>query len=144
MDNMIIRKIPPCRGTPRGGREAKVARRTQPEEQPIVQAANPTAPITHADLTVMEQRDFRKYNTKTFDESLEDPTKAQMWLASMETIFRYIRYPNNKKVQCVVFLLTDKGTAWREITERMLGGDVNQITLEQFKEKSMQNSSLAA
>ena len=49
-------KIPPCRGTPRGGREAKVARRTQPEEQPIVQASNPTAPITHADLTVMEQR----------------------------------------------------------------------------------------
>ena len=57
-----------------------------------------------------------------------------MWLASMETIFRYIRYPNNKKVQCVVFLLTDKGTAWGEITERMLGGDVNQITLEHFKE----------
>ncbi|KAA0057513.1 gag-protease polyprotein [Cucumis melo var. makuwa] len=43
-------------------------------------------------------RDFKKYNPKTFDGSLEDPIKAQMWLASVETIFRYMKYPNNKKV----------------------------------------------
>ncbi|KAA0056824.1 histone H2B.3-like [Cucumis melo var. makuwa] len=43
-------------------------------------------------------RDFKKYNLKKFDGSLEDPTKAQMWLASMETIFRNIKCPNNQKV----------------------------------------------
>ncbi|KAL0553878.1 hypothetical protein IC582_007782 [Cucumis melo] len=38
------------------------------------------------------------------------------------------------KVQCAVFMLTDRGTAWWETTERMLGGDVSQITWQQFKE----------
>ncbi|KAL0551702.1 hypothetical protein IC582_010791 [Cucumis melo] len=31
-------------------------------------------------------------------------------------------------------MLTDRGTAWWETTERMLGGDVGQITWQQFKE----------
>ncbi|KAL0549941.1 hypothetical protein IC582_014436 [Cucumis melo] len=57
-----------------------------------------------------------------------------MWLSSLETIFRYMKCPEDQKVQCAVFMLTDRGTAWWETTERMLGGDVNQITWQQFKE----------
>ncbi|TYK22635.1 gag protease polyprotein [Cucumis melo var. makuwa] len=79
-------------------------------------------------------RDFRKYNPTTFDGSLEDPTRAQLWLSSLETIFRYMKYPEDQKVQCAVFMLADRGTTWWETTERMLGGDVGQITWQQFKE----------
>ncbi|KAA0040379.1 gag protease polyprotein [Cucumis melo var. makuwa] len=43
-------------------------------------------------------RDFRKYNPTTFDGSLEDPTRAQMWLSSLETIFRYMKCPEDQKV----------------------------------------------
>ncbi|KAL0533871.1 hypothetical protein IC582_028142 [Cucumis melo] len=57
-----------------------------------------------------------------------------MWLSSLETIFRYMKCPEDQKVQCAVFVLTDRGTAWWETTERMLGGDVSQITWQQFKE----------
>ncbi|KAL0537111.1 hypothetical protein IC582_026081 [Cucumis melo] len=57
-----------------------------------------------------------------------------MWLSSLETIFRYMKCPEDQKVQCAVFMLTDSGTAWWETTERMLGGDVSQITWQQFKE----------
>ncbi|KAL0560141.1 hypothetical protein IC582_000535 [Cucumis melo] len=57
-----------------------------------------------------------------------------MWLLSLETIFRYMKCPEDQKVQCAVFMLTDRGTAWWETTERMLGGDVSQITWQQFKE----------
>ncbi|KAL0556632.1 hypothetical protein IC582_005146 [Cucumis melo] len=57
-----------------------------------------------------------------------------MWLPSLETIFRYMKCPEDQKVQCAVFMLTDRGTAWWETTERMLGGDVSQITWQQFKE----------
>ncbi|TYK29732.1 gag-protease polyprotein [Cucumis melo var. makuwa] len=57
-----------------------------------------------------------------------------MWLSSLETIFRYMKCPEDQKVQCAVFMLTDRGTAWWETTERMLGGDVSQITWQQFKE----------
>ncbi|KAL0536191.1 hypothetical protein IC582_025130 [Cucumis melo] len=45
-----------------------------------------------------------------------------------------MKCPEDQKVQCVVFMLTDNGTAWWETTERMLGGDVGQITWQQFKE----------
>ncbi|KAA0035601.1 gag-protease polyprotein [Cucumis melo var. makuwa] len=74
------------------------------------------------------------YNPTTFDGSLKDPTRAQLWLSSLETIFRYMKCPEDQKVQCAVFMLTDRGTAWWETTERMLGGDVSQITWQQFKE----------
>ncbi|KAA0035438.1 pol protein [Cucumis melo var. makuwa] len=66
-----------------------------------MQAANPTALVTQTDLAAMEQR---KYNPKTFDGSLEDPTKAQMWHNLVES------------------------------TKRMLGGDDNQMTCKQFEE----------
>ncbi|KAL0551810.1 hypothetical protein IC582_010899 [Cucumis melo] len=57
-----------------------------------------------------------------------------MWLSSLETIFHYMKCPEDQKVQCAVFMLTDRGTEWWETTERMLGGDVSQITWQQFKE----------
>ncbi|XP_050940455.1 uncharacterized protein LOC127149320 [Cucumis melo] len=43
-------------------------------------------------------RDFRKYNPTKFDGSLEDPTRAQLWLSSLETIFRYMKCPVDQKV----------------------------------------------
>ncbi|KAA0040547.1 pol protein [Cucumis melo var. makuwa] len=43
-------------------------------------------------------RDFRKYNPKTFDGSMDNPTKAQMWLTSIETIFRYMKCPEDQKI----------------------------------------------
>ncbi|KAA0040291.1 gag-protease polyprotein [Cucumis melo var. makuwa] len=60
---------------------------------------------------------------------MDDPTKAHMWLTSVETIFRYMKCPNDQKVQYLVFFLTDRGTAWWETVERMLGGD---MTVEQY------------
>ncbi|KAA0049643.1 ty3-gypsy retrotransposon protein [Cucumis melo var. makuwa] len=115
-------KIPPRRGALRDDR-GRGAGCVQPDSVPDQLSAE-----------AKHLRDFRKYNPTTFDESLEDSTKDQMWLSSVETIFRYMKCPNDEKVQCVVFMLTDKGTAWWETIERMLGGDVGQITWEQFKE----------
>ncbi|KAA0040303.1 uncharacterized protein E6C27_scaffold460G00030 [Cucumis melo var. makuwa] len=49
--------MPPRRGVRQGGgRRGREAGRTQPKEQPVVQAANPTAFVTQADLAVMEKR----------------------------------------------------------------------------------------
>ncbi|KAA0037485.1 ty3-gypsy retrotransposon protein [Cucumis melo var. makuwa] len=45
-----------------------------------------------------------------------------------------MKCPNDQKVQCAVFFLEDRGTAWWETAERMLGGDVSKITWKQFKE----------
>ncbi|KAA0050279.1 gag-protease polyprotein [Cucumis melo var. makuwa] len=62
---------------------------------------------------------------------MDNPTKAQMWLTSIETIFRYMKCLDDQKVQCEVFFLEDRGTVWWETAERMLGG-VSKITWEQF------------
>ncbi|KAA0059509.1 pol protein [Cucumis melo var. makuwa] len=136
-------KMPPRRCARRGsGRGGRGAGRIQPKEQPAVQAANPTAPVTQVDLAAMEQRyqdmlqaalapfhavqqaltappptrveaqpspdqlldeakhlrDFKKYNPKTFDGSMDNPIKAQMWLTSIEKIFKYMKCPNDQKI----------------------------------------------
>ncbi|KAA0046942.1 gag protease polyprotein [Cucumis melo var. makuwa] len=113
------------------------------QQQPAALAPAPApAPVPVVPQVVPDQlsaeakhlRDFRKYNPTTLDGSLEDPTRAQLWLSSLETIFRYMKCLEDQKVQCAVFMLTDRGTAWWETTERMLGGDVGQITWQQFKE----------
>ncbi|KAA0056703.1 gag protease polyprotein [Cucumis melo var. makuwa] len=113
-----------------------------PAPAPVPAPAPAPAPVPVAPQVVPDQlsveakhlRDFRKYNPTTFDGSLEDPTRAQLWLSSLETIFRYMKCPEDQKVQCAVFMLTDRGTAWWETTERMLGCDVSQIKWQQFKE----------
>ncbi|TYK30020.1 gag protease polyprotein [Cucumis melo var. makuwa] len=152
-------KMPPRKGARRGASGGgRGAGRTQPEEQLVAQATNPTAFVTQADLAAMEKRyqdmsmdalapfhaaqqtqaaptqtpvvpqvvpdqlsieakhlrDFSKYNPKTFDGSIDNPTKAQIWLTSIETIFRYMKCPDDQKVQCAVFFLEDRGTTWWE------------------------------
>ncbi|KAA0037256.1 gag-protease polyprotein [Cucumis melo var. makuwa] len=122
---VVVRKILPRRGARRDGRGGRGRRagRVQPEEQQ--QLAPPAPAPALASVPVVPQvvpdqlsaeakhlRDFRKYNPTMFDGSLEDPTRAQLWLSSLETIFRYVKCPEDQKVQCAIFMLTDRGTAW--------------------------------
>ncbi|KAA0067304.1 histone H2B.3-like [Cucumis melo var. makuwa] len=78
-----------------------------PSQTPVVPQVIPDQLSTES----KHLRDFRKYNPKTFDGSMDNPTKAQMWLTSIETIFRYMKCPDDQKVQCAVFFLEDRGTA---------------------------------
>ncbi|KAA0025136.1 gag-protease polyprotein [Cucumis melo var. makuwa] len=75
-----------------------------------------------------------KCNPKTFDESLEDPTKDHMWLASIETIFCYMKCPNNQKVQCTVFFFTDRGTTSLRYAKQQefLNLEQGDMTMEQY------------
>ncbi|TYK29801.1 gag protease polyprotein [Cucumis melo var. makuwa] len=141
---VVVREMSPRRDARTGGRggRGRGAGCVQPEVQPVAQATDPAtlqpAPLAPPSTLVVPQvvpdqlsaevkhlRDFRKYNPTTFDGSLEDPTKAHMWLSSLETIFQYMKCLEDQKVQCTVFMLTDRGTAWWETAERMLGGDVS-------------------
>ncbi|TYK14163.1 ty3-gypsy retrotransposon protein [Cucumis melo var. makuwa] len=65
--------------------------REQQQPAPPALAPVPVVPQVVSDQLSVEAkhlRDFRMYNTTTFDGSLEDSTKAHMWLSSLETIFR--------------------------------------------------------
>ena len=111
----------------------------------LAQAASPAsvAPPAHGPVVQQPQilpnqlfteakdlRDFRKYDPQTFDGSLEDPTKADLWLSFVETIFNYKNCPEKHKVECAVFLLRDRGIIWWRSSMRMLGGTLSQITLD--------------
>ncbi|KAA0052063.1 gag-protease polyprotein [Cucumis melo var. makuwa] len=124
--------MPPRRGVRRGGREGRGRGLVSPA--PVQDPIEPQSVLDQLSAEAKHFKDFRKYNHKTFDRCLEDPTKAQMWLSSVDTIFWYMKCLNNQKVQSVVFMLIDRGTTWWETTKRLLKGDVNQITWKQFKE----------
>ena len=77
-------------------------------------------PTVHQPQTVPDQlsgetkhlRDLRKYDPQTFDGSLKNLTNAELCLSSVETIFNYMRCLEEHKVQCIVFLLRDRGFIW--------------------------------
>ncbi|KAA0040423.1 gag protease polyprotein [Cucumis melo var. makuwa] len=106
------------------------------------QATDPVAPVTHANLTAMEQRfrdlimqmrESQQLAPPASAQAPVDPTKAQMWLFLVETIFWYMECPDDQKVQCAIFMLKDKDIGCWKTTERMLRGDVGHITWKQSK-----------
>ena len=109
----------------------------QAPEQPIPPPQAPAQHQPYQDLSpeAKHLRDFRKYNPRTFDGSLKDPTKAEMWLSSIETIFRYMKCPEDQKLQCAVFVLTDDAEIWWQSAERSVVTTGGSITWAQFKER---------
>ncbi|KAA0057114.1 gag protease polyprotein [Cucumis melo var. makuwa] len=111
--------------------------------------ANPTAPVTQADLAVMEQRyqnmlqaDLTPFHAaqQTQTTPLPAPGEAQpapVQLSAkakhLRDFRKYMKCHDDQKVQCAVFFLEDRGIEWWKTAERMLGGDVSKITWEQFK-----------
>ena len=65
-------------------------------------------------------RDFRKFNLRTFDGLLKDSMKAEMWLSSIEMIFCYMKCPEEHKLQCAVFMLTDNAEIGWRLAERII------------------------
>ncbi|KAA0065422.1 ty3-gypsy retrotransposon protein [Cucumis melo var. makuwa] len=100
---------------------------------PQIEAENVVVP-DQLSAEAKHVRDFRKYNPTTFNGSLEDPTRAQLWLSSLETIFQYIKCPEDQKVQCAVFMLTDRGTACLRDAKRQefLNLEQDDMTVEQY------------
>ncbi|KAA0067465.1 gag protease polyprotein [Cucumis melo var. makuwa] len=58
--------------------------REQQQSAPPAPTPAPVVPLVVSDQLSTEAKPL---NPTTFDGSLEDPTKAQMWLSSLETIF---------------------------------------------------------
>ncbi|KAA0056050.1 pol protein [Cucumis melo var. makuwa] len=121
----------PRRGASRGGRRGKGAGRTQLEEQPAAQAAIPITSVTQADLTTMEKRyqDMLRDALTPFhvvQQTSPAPAQALVEPRSCQT--------NCSDVVgfCRDHLQTEAPLGGR-LQKRMLGGDVNQITWEQFK-----------
>ncbi|KAA0043118.1 ty3-gypsy retrotransposon protein [Cucumis melo var. makuwa] len=121
--------MPQRRGARRGGRggRGRGAGRVQPEVQPVAQATDPVAPVTHAEPSC--------YGAEVQGFDYADLGAAAACPASSYSSFGSSSScapgragsvcPEDQKVQCA---------AWWETIERMLGGDVGQITWQQFKE----------
>ncbi|XP_038876852.1 uncharacterized protein LOC120069222 [Benincasa hispida] len=78
--------------------------------------------------------DFRKFDPRSFDGSLGDPTKAEMWLSSIKTIFHFMRCSEEHNLQCAVFMLTGNVEIWWRSAEKMIDTCEELATWEKFKE----------
>ncbi|XP_038882311.1 uncharacterized protein LOC120073551 [Benincasa hispida] len=85
-------------------------------------------------LEAKHLRDFRKYYPLSFDGALGNPTKAEMWLSSIEMIFHFMRCLEEHKLQCAVFMLTGNAKIWWRSVEKMIDTGGKLATWEQFKE----------
>ncbi|XP_038874873.1 uncharacterized protein LOC120067373 [Benincasa hispida] len=86
-------------------------------------------------LEAKHLRDLRKYDPRPFDGSLGEPTKAEMRLSSIETIFNFMRCPEEHKLQCAVFMLSGNAKIWWRSAEKMIDSSGELTTWEQFKER---------
>ncbi|XP_038904310.1 uncharacterized protein LOC120090664 [Benincasa hispida] len=86
-------------------------------------------------LEAKHLRDFRKFYPRSFDGSLGDPTKAEMWLSSIETIFYFMRCPEEHKLQCAVFMLIGNAEIWWRSREKMIDTGGELAIWEQFNER---------
>ncbi|KAA0035150.1 gag protease polyprotein [Cucumis melo var. makuwa] len=144
--------MPPRRGARReGGKEGRGAGRGQPEKQPAVPAVDPNAPVTQADLAAIEQRyqDMLQATLAPFLAAQQNqaapvqaqtiippaPVKAQPVPVQLSAEAKHLGDFRKRPEDAVCsFFLEDRGTAWWETAERMLGDDISKITWEQFKE----------
>ncbi|KAA0025367.1 gag protease polyprotein [Cucumis melo var. makuwa] len=146
---VVVREMPPRRGARRGGRggRGRGAGGVQPEVQPVAQATDPPGPVTHADLAAMEQRfrdlimQMREQKQPVRPAPARVPVVPQIVPDQLSAEAKHLRdfrkynprhsmglWRTPPRLNC------DRGTAWWETTERMLGGDMGQITWQQFKD----------
>lgn len=78
--------------------------------------------------------DFKTYDPRSFDGISLDPAIALSWLSSIETIFHYMKCPEEQKLQCAVFMLKDDALLWWEFVERSIDVTDGPVTWIQFKE----------
>ena len=57
-------------------------------------------------------RDFKRGDPQTFKGTSDDPTEAQLWLSSIETVFRLTNCPEDQKVECAAFMLCADAQVW--------------------------------
>ncbi|TYJ97732.1 gag-protease polyprotein [Cucumis melo var. makuwa] len=99
---VVVRKMPPRKGArrdSRGGR-GRGAGCVQPEVHPVAQATDPAAPVTHADLAAMEKR-FRDLIMQ-----MREPQHSALLAPAQAPVC-----PDDQKVQCTIFMLTERGPA---------------------------------
>ncbi|XP_038876366.1 uncharacterized protein LOC120068804 [Benincasa hispida] len=84
-----------------------------------------TTPITNDTNDSKIIREFKKFNSSTFDGSSVDPIIAENWITEIETIFHHTNIPEEQKVNCVTFVLRGDTKFWWESTQRKIKGLVS-------------------
>ena len=94
-----------------------------------VQSANNSASTREARCV----RDFKRGDPQTFKGTSDDPTETQLWLSSIETVFRLTKCLEDQKMECTTFMLrADAQVWWRSSRENIRPG--GEISRTEFKE----------
>ncbi|XP_023529765.1 uncharacterized protein LOC111792490 [Cucurbita pepo subsp. pepo] len=79
-------------------------------------------------------KDFKRYDPRIFNGTSKDPTVAEMWVLSMENIFRLMNCPDDRKVSFASFMLQGDAELWWEFTREILSPNGGVITWLEFRE----------
>ena len=76
-------------------------------------------------------KEFREHGPKEFDGTSVDPGEAERWIAKVEKILGYVACPDDLKVHCGAYLLTDDAMNWWDSTSQSLAS-TGPVTWEKF------------
>ncbi|XP_023522342.1 uncharacterized protein LOC111786265, partial [Cucurbita pepo subsp. pepo] len=79
-------------------------------------------------------RDFKRGDPRTFKGASEDPTVAQMWLRSIESVFVLTNCPEAHRVECATFMLRDDAELWWQATRDLISPKGGAISWVEFKD----------
>ncbi|XP_023520954.1 uncharacterized protein LOC111784513 [Cucurbita pepo subsp. pepo] len=79
-------------------------------------------------------RDFKRGDPRTFKGASEDPTVAQMWLRSIESVFVLTNCPEAHRVECATFMLRDDAELWWQTTRDLISPEGGAISWVEFKD----------
>ncbi|XP_022967662.1 uncharacterized protein LOC111467107 [Cucurbita maxima] len=104
---------------------------------PVDAAATQPAKNPQSDRGASWLKDFRWYDPRPFVGLKEDPTAAQMWIATMETTFESMRCPDDRKVACAAYVLQKDAEVWWADNKQNINPREGITTWETFKEANL-------
>ncbi|XP_073018694.1 uncharacterized protein [Primulina eburnea] len=87
--------------------------------------------VRQEDSTEKSYEKFRKMKPPEFFGS-SDPLIAMEWIKAVEAIFDYLKFEENDRVSCAVFLLTNAARTWWETTKVTV--NIQTLKWQEFKD----------
>lgn len=75
---------------------------------------------------------------EVFDGTSQDPVAVELWLSSINEIFRHIECPKEQRLNCATFILCSNAKLWWQSASRAIVINENEITQTQFRGELLQ------
>ena len=103
----------------------------------LVQNTRQTTQHNQGDADMTEEskyfRAFNHWDPEVFQGKSKDPVVAELWLSSIDEIFRRMKCPEDQRLNCVTYLLRNDAKLWWHSASRAIAANEDDITWTQFR-----------